>query len=219
MEAKEESIRAVVRGVVRDYQAANPQKTNNDVIMLPFRSWTPSTLFLVAGGLTALPSAKEITDTVWRVDPRVVPYFPDSIKHQIDMQLGFVRLTKNFTVFYALAAVFLCAVGVYTITVAQILQRNREFGIRMALGIEPDRLWRHFVRGHLGVTIIGIGLGLVLAFVTTQALQRMLYGVDAHDPLVFVSIATVILAVSVAACIPSRFRLQRIKPADCLRSV
>ncbi|MDB6169756.1 MAG: permease [Verrucomicrobia bacterium] len=219
MEAKEQSVRAVVRGVVRDYQAANPQRTNNDVIMLPFRTWTPSTLFLVAGGTTSLPSAKEITDTVWRVDPRVVPYFPDSIKHQIDMQLGFVRLTKNFTVFYALAAVFLCAVGVYSITVAQILQRNREFGIRMALGIEPDRLWRHFVRGHLVVTLIGIGVGLALALVTTQALKRMLYRVDEHDPLVFASIAVVILVVSLAACIPSRFRLQRIKPSDCLRSV
>ena len=219
LEAKEPSVRSVVRGVMRDYQAANPQMPNNDLIMLPFRSWTPSTLFLMAGGKTALPSAKEITDAVWRVDPRVVPYFPDSIKHQIDMQLGFVRLTTHLTTLYAIAAVLLCGVGVYSITVAQILQRNREFGIRLALGIEPRRLWLRFVRGHLLTATVGVAVGLLAAAGAMRTLKTMLYGVQERDPLTFTVVALIILTVSFLACIPSLFRLQRIKPADCLRSL
>ncbi|MDB6093075.1 MAG: macB 21 [Verrucomicrobia bacterium] len=219
MEPKEPAIRAVVRGVVRDFQAANPQMANNDLIMLPFRGWTPATLFLMAGGQAALPSTKEITDAVWSVDPRVVPYFPDSIKHQIDMQLGFVRLTTNLTAIYALAAVLLCGVGVYSITVAQILQRNREFGIRLALGIEPFRLWVRFARGHLLTAAVGVGVGAVAATGAMRALQSMLYGVQPRDPITFGCVAAGILVVSFLACVPSLFRLQRIKPADCLRSL
>ena len=218
-EPKEPSVKVIVRGVARDFQAAGPQTTNNDFIYLQFASWTPNALFLVAGGRNALPSTKEINDAVWRVDPRVVPYFPDSIKHQIDMQLGFVRLTTRLTTIFAFAAVMLCAVGVYSITVSQVLQRNREFGIRLALGIEPVRLWLRFIRGHLGLAAAGVLIGLVAAYAAMHTLKTLLYGVAERDPVTFASVAVLILFVSALANIPSFFRLRRINPAECLRSL
>lgn len=219
MEPKEPTVQARIRGVVRDFQASGPQSTNNDLIAMPFVGWTPSTLFLVVRGEHTLPVAKELNDAVWRTDPRVVPYFPDSIKHQIDMVLGFVRLTTRLTTIFALAAVLLCAIGVYSITVAQIMQRNREFGIRLALGIEADRLWRRFVRGHLITAAIGVLLGLVIALGAMRALKSLLYGIEASEPVTYTAVAVTILIVSALASIPSLFRLRRINPADCLRSL
>ena len=219
LEPKDPTRRATVRGVVRDFQASGPQVTNNDLIAIPFSSWTPHTLFLVVGGANALPVAKELNDAVWRVDPRVVPYFPDSIKHQIDMVLGFVRLTTRLTTIFALAAVLLCGIGVYSITVAQIMQRNHEFGIRLALGIEADRLWRRFVRGHLVTAALGVLLGLVIALGAMRALKSLLFGIEARDPANYTAVAVTILIVSALASIPSLFRLRRINPSDCLRSL
>ncbi|MFI5356592.1 MAG: ABC transporter permease [Opitutales bacterium] len=219
MDKPDPTRRVIVRGVVRDFQASGPQSTNNDLIYMPFTTWTPSSLFFVAGGTSTLPLSKEISDAIWRVDPRVVPYFPDSIKHQIDMTLGYVRLTAKLTTIFALAAGLLCGVGVYSITVAQVLQRQREFGIRLALGIEPIRLWRRFALAHLITAGIGVALGLVAAAAVMHAMGAMLYGVNPTDPLTYVVVAVLILIISGLASVPSLFRLQRINPADCLRTL
>ena len=219
MDSKEESRKYSVRGVVRDYQASGPQSTNNDLIAIAFVDFTPSTLFLMVRGENSLPHVKDLNEAVWRVDSRVVPYFPDSIKHQVDMVLGFLRLTANLTIIFALSAVLLCGIGVYSITVAQIMQRSREFGIRLALGIEPERLWFRFVRGHMITAAIGVGLGVVIALGVMRALTSMLYGIQDRDPLTYIVVALAILLVSALASIPSLFRLRRINPADCLRSL
>ncbi|HRJ46233.1 MAG TPA: ABC transporter permease [Opitutaceae bacterium] len=219
MRPEQPSHLTVVRGVTRDFQASGPQTANNDFIHVPFMSWTPSTLFLLAGGLQALPATKEINEAVWRVDPRVVPYFPDSIEHQLDLQLGFIRLSTHLTTVFAIAACLLCAVGVYSITVSQILQRSREFGIRLALGIEPGRLWLRFARDHVLTAAGGVLAGLVVAAAAMHTLGAMLYGVAARDAATYLVVGAAILLVSMLATVPSLSRLRAIKPADCLRSL
>ena len=219
MEDKEPTEQYTVRGVVRDFQASGPQSTTNDLIASPFVTWTPSALFLVVRGTNSLPRVKELNEAIWRVDARIVPYFPDSIKHQVDMVLGFVHLTTKLTTVFALAAVLLCGIGVYSITVAQIMQRNREFGIRLALGIEPERLWVRFVYGHLITAGLGVLLGVVIALGAMHALKSLLYGIEERDPLTYTVVALTILVVSALASIPSLFRLRRINPSDCLRSL
>ena len=130
-----------------------------------------------------------------------------------------MHLTTRLAFVYAMAALALCAVGVYSLTVTQILQRSREFGIRLALGIEPWGLWKQFTAGHVVTAAIGVAVGVAAAFGVVRVLQTLLFGVSPRDPLVFISVAILILAVSLLACIPSFFRLKRINPADCLRSL
>lgn len=218
-DADEPTEQVTVRGVTRDFQAAGPKVTNNDMIAFSFGGWTPWNLFLVAGGYNSLPTTKELTDAIWRVDPRIAPYFPDSIKHQIDMALGYLRLTTKLTTIYALAAALLCGVGVYSITIAQILQRQREFGIRLALGIDPFRLWIRYARGHIITTSIGVVVGLITAGMVMHTLSTMLFGVKAIDVPTFVVVAVSIILIAALASIPSLYQLRRIKPADCLRSL
>src|SRR6185295_16578893 len=108
------------------------------------------------------------------------------------------------------AAVLLCAIGVYSLTVAQVLQSSREFGIRMALGAEPRRLWRDFTRGHLLAALTGVALGLIGASQVVRVLGALLYGVDPHSVVTYAGVALTILLVAALACIPSLFRLKRI---------
>ena len=146
-------------------------------------------------------------------------YFPNSLQQAIDIELSSVHLTTHLTLAYAFAAVLLCIIGIYSITVSQVLQRHREFGIRMALGIEARRLWVHFVRGHVLTALIGLVLGLLSAAALARMLATLLFGVEAHDVTTFVTVAVVILGVAGLSCIPSLFRLNRVNPADCLRSL
>ncbi|MDB6093076.1 MAG: transporter permease [Verrucomicrobia bacterium] len=218
-DSKRPPDRLTVSGVVRDFQAAGPKAEVNDAIYMSLGGgmWTAS--FLYASGAATLPTDEQVRGAARRVDPRIAIYFSNSMQHVIDTELGNMRLTTMLTSVYALAAVLLCAVGVYSITVSQILQRNREFGIRMALGIEPERLWVRFARGHLLTAAGGVVIGLAAATGVVHVLQSLLFGVNARDPATFTCGALVILLVSAVACIPSRFRLQRINPADCLRSL
>ena len=208
-----------IRGVVRDFQAAGPKAKNNDFMFYAVRGGIGGASFLYARGEQMPPTLDDIRRAVMRVDPRLAIYFPTTVQGVIDTELSAVNLTTRLTLAYALAAVLLCAVGVYSITVSQILQRHREFGIRMALGIEPERLWRRFASTHLVTAAIGVAVGLVGAAIVVHVLQAMLFGVTAYDPLTYVTAACLILLVSAAACLPSRYRLLRINPADCLRSL
>jgi predicted permease len=211
----------VVYGVVQDFQASGPRARTNDAIFTPYlkRRQVWSTAVAYIRDRAGTPTFRSINETVHRADPRLAVYFPTTVKQQIDLMLNSVRMTTDLTTLFAAAAVLLCVIGVYSLTVAQVLQSSREFGIRMALGAEPRQLWVHFTRGHMLAALIGVALGLVGAWQVVRVLEALLYGVDPHGFITYAGVALAILAVAVLACIPSLFRLKRINPADCLRSL
>src|SRR5690606_1299976 len=135
----------VIRGVVSDYQASGPKSPVNDFVFLSFRGGFYPAGFLFTRGEPAVPTLAMVRAAADRVDPRIILYFTGSLdKNTLAIELSSVHLTTRLALVYALAALFLCAVGVYSITVAQVVQRSREFGIRLALGIEPRALWQRF---------------------------------------------------------------------------
>ncbi|MFI5355975.1 MAG: ABC transporter permease [Opitutales bacterium] len=221
MKAGEPPMQLVVRGVVRDFQANGPRARTNDAIFLPFRKLdgAGTTLHIFVRDQSGLASFKSISDAVHRGEMRASLYFPSTVKRQIDLMLSSMRMTADLTTVFALAAVMLCAIGVYSLTVAQVLQTVREFGIRMALGAEPGRLWRDFTRGHMLTALIGVGLGSAGAWQAVRVLGALLYGVDPHSVGTYAGVSAAILVVAALACVPSLFQLRRINPADCLRTL
>ena len=220
MKEEEPPVQVVVRGVVRDFQANGPTAKTNDSIFFPMvEKYAYSQAFLLVRDRSGVPAFTALNKAVHQVDPRLSLYFPSTLKGQIDLTLSSMRMTADLTSVFAAAAVLLCAVGVYSLTVAQVLQSSREFGIRMALGAEPTQLWRHFTQGHLLAALIGVAVGLAAATQVARVLGSLLYGVDPHGGATYAGVALTILIVAALACIPSLFRLKRINPADCLRSL
>jgi predicted permease len=214
-------MQLVVHGVVRDFQANGPRARSNDAIFMPYlkRRMVWATAIFYLRDRAGVPTFRAVNDAVHRADPRLAVYFPATVRQQIELMLNSVRMTTDLTSIFAAAAVLLCVIGVYSLTVAQVLQSSREFGIRMALGAEPKHLWVHFTRGHLIAALIGVALGLVAASQVVRVLGALLYGVDPYNVPTYVGVALTILVVAGLACIPSLFRLKRINPADCLRSL
>lgn len=218
MKETDATKQVTVYGVVRDYQASGPTAKTNDLIFAPYTG-TRSAVFLFVRDKGGLPTFRSLNDAVHRAEPREALYFPSTIAEQIGMILSSVNLTTHVTSLFAAAAVLLCAIGVYSLTVTQVLQSAREFGIRMALGAEPGQLWRRFSWGHLMTTLIGVGLGLIGMSQLVRVLNVLLFGVDPYSPDIYIGVAVAILTVAALACIPSLFRLKRINPAECLRSL
>lgn len=208
-----------ISGVVRDFQTSGPKARVNDAIYSPYYASVGSSVFLFVRDRSGIPTVKSLTDAIHRAEPGESLYFPSTIAAQIGMTLSSVTLTMHLTTVFAAAAVLLCAIGVYSLTVTQVLQSSKEFGIRMALGAEPGQLWRDFTKGHLITALIGVSIGLIGASQLVRVLEALLHGVDPYSPVIYAGVALVIMVVAALACIPGFFRLKKINAADCLRSI
>jgi putative ABC transport system permease protein len=118
---------------------------------------------------------------------------------------------------FAAIAVLLSAVGLYGVLAYAVGQRTREFGVRTALGASSRDVLSMVLRQGLRLTSIGIGIGLAGAIALTRYIEGMLYGVTPLDPLTYVAVVAVFVAVtSLASYVPAR-RATRIDPMRALR--
>jgi len=118
---------------------------------------------------------------------------------------------------FAVVALLLAAIGVYGVMAYGVNERTREIGVRVALGAGSADVTRMIIRGALGMTSVGVVLGLVGGFVTSRVLGSLLFGVTPTDVPTFIVAAVVILGVAaVASWLPAR-RAARVDPVVALR--
>jgi putative ABC transport system permease protein len=119
---------------------------------------------------------------------------------------------------FACLALLLATVGIYGVLTASVSQRTRELGIRIALGATARDVGRLIVGQGLKLVLSGIVIGLVSAFALQRVIGKLLFGVSPTDPLTFIVIAFLLIAVALLACwIPAR-RATKADPLTALRS-
>ncbi|CAA9503645.1 MAG: Acidobacterial duplicated orphan permease (function unknown), partial [uncultured Solirubrobacterales bacterium] len=125
--------------------------------------------------------------------------------------------TTLVSVFGALALT-LAAVGLYGIVAYVVRQREREIGVRVALGASPAHVVGLMLRRGMAPVLAGLAVGIPLALLATRLLRSLLYEVSASDPVTFVGVAALLAAVAlVASWLPSR-RAARVDPTVTLRA-
>ena len=119
---------------------------------------------------------------------------------------------------FAAFALILAALGVYSVVAYAVSQRTSEIGVRVALGAQPGSILAMVVRESGVLTLIGLSLGLVGAFLGSSLMVSLLYGIGPTDWVTIAGACAVLLVVSVlTACVPARRALQ-IDPLIALRS-
>jgi putative ABC transport system permease protein len=118
---------------------------------------------------------------------------------------------------FAAVALLLAAVGIYGVMSFVVAQRTHEIGLRMALGAARSRVLWHVMREGTVTALTGIVLGSIGAYFVGRAMQGMVYGVGAIDPLAFGVVATTLLMAALLACLVPARRAMAVDPMTALR--
>ena len=119
---------------------------------------------------------------------------------------------------FSTIAALLAGVGLYGVLATSVRQRTAEIGVRMALGAAPSRIFRLMVGKGLFLSAIGIGIGLIAAFLLTRVLASMLVEVKPTDPVTFASVAVLFLVIAFLASWLPAFRAAGLDPTTALRN-
>ncbi|MGH9501183.1 MAG: ABC transporter permease [Terriglobales bacterium] len=140
-----------------------------------------------------------------------------SMSQVISESVAQPRLIMQFVGIFAGLALLLAAVGIYAVIAYSVNQRRQEMGIRLALGAQPRHILSLIVGHGMGLTLLGVGIGVAASFACTRLLITLLFGTRATDPLSFCAAAALLGAVALLACyIPAR-RATRLDPVVALR--
>jgi putative ABC transport system permease protein len=151
------------------------------------------------------------------VDPDQPTRLTRSLTEVIALTVGDRRQQTTLLVVFGVLALVIASLGLYGLLAQTVSARGREIGIRMALGATWRSVMRMVMSHGILLTGAGVGIGAVLAWSLTRAMESLLYGVGASDPLTFALVAGLLAAVSAVACAIPAVRAARVDPMLVLR--
>jgi putative ABC transport system permease protein len=187
-------------------------------IYLPYGQLPTSDFFLaVHTTLNPLDLASSVRREVWAVDKDQPIADITTMDAVVSTSVAEPRYRTLLLGSFAASALALAIVGIFGVTSYTMAQRTHEIGIRMALGAERHDVLRLVIGQGMRLTVIGVGVGLLAALGLTRLLASFLYAVRPTDPMTFVVVSAVMLAVALlASYIPAR-RATRVDPLVALR--
>jgi len=212
-----------VVGPVKQTSLETPAKAD---IYLPLRQmpkdgvpWLRNSAYWVvktsagAAGLERL-----LRDTIQNVDPNVAVGAVRPMSEAVIAALAARRFSLLLVGSFAAAALFLAAAGLYGVISYGIQQRNREIGVRLALGATRARILRMIFKEGAVLLAAGILAGFAIALVLARLVASQMYGVNEHDPFSFAVVGLILSVVSFLACAIAARRAMNIDPIVSLRS-
>ena len=159
----------------------------------------------------------QIQSAVQAVDPNLPVFGVRSLNAVTEGSMAPQRFSAELVGSFAVMALLLASVGIYGLLAYLVGQRSQEIGVRIALGAQRRDILRLILTQGALLAGVGVCVGLILAAVAAPMIAALLYGIRAIDPLVFLAVPLILLAVSFAASyIPAR-RAAKVSPMVALR--
>lgn len=219
--------RMLVIGVVRDAYYSNLRAPMLPVVFVPFHhphgngellSVDQETLVI----RTASSNPMALAATLRREVARTRSVFHVSnVRTQLELnhaQTVRERLLATLAFFFGTVALLLAGIGLYGVLNYSVQQRQREIGIRMALGAQVTHVIRQITSGMSLAVIVGALVGLALGLASVRYIQSLLYQVRATDSALLALPCLLILAAIGIAAVPAVFRAIHVDPVAMLRS-
>jgi predicted permease len=210
--------RFTIVGVVA---TARPDGANEPVkpeLFVPIAQRTVRGITVVVEPSRDVPAAsRAFAQSLREVDPLIPVSEFQPIDQRIGSSVALPRLYATLVAIFAGAALLLAALGVYGVMAYAVTQRQREIGVRLALGAEPAGIQRMILRQGGMLAAIGLLIGVTLSVILGQFLSSLLFGVTPFDWPTLLAVPAVLGAATITASwLPSR-RAMRLDPVSVIR--
>ncbi len=203
-------------GVVGDVRDFSLGKKPWPAMYVPLLQQPPPSAFLVlhtAGRVTRADFMRAV-GAVDRAEPVASLH---TVEELLSRSTAEPRFRAEILGIFAGLAVLIAAIGIYGVMAFSVSQRTHEIGIRMALGAQKRDVLKMVIGQGLKLALVGVAIGIAGALALTRFLSSLLYGVKPTDPLTFIVVSLILIAVALVACyIPAR-RAAKVDPMVALR--
>jgi putative ABC transport system permease protein len=206
-------------GVVPDVFGGDPEDPRPAVVFRPFaQAQTP--FAYVAARTTGDPMqlTAPVREAAASLNPDLPIYWPMTLQQAIAEPLWFVRVFGTLFMVFGFVALFLASIGLYAVMSFAVSRRQREMGIRMALGASAGNVVRLVFSQGAWQLGIGLTIGMLLAAAISRVMSVILFDVKPLDAAVFGGVAAALALTGVVACLIPARRATRADPAVAMRS-
>jgi predicted permease len=205
-------------GVVGDVKDVSMADAPTPMLYMPFTHeqwWVMVFVLRTHGNPSSLASA--LQSQIHDIDSSLPVQQVRPMTSFISDSEGNARFRSLLLGLFAILALVLASVGIYSVLAYVVAQRTHEIGIRMALGAQRRDVLRLVVLQGMRAVLVGVAIGIVAAFALSRVLASLLYNLSDKDPATFAAVAVLLMLVALAACyIPAR-RAMRVDPIVVLR--
>jgi putative ABC transport system permease protein len=218
MNADKSDAMCEIVGVVGDVRHRNLWQPADPESYVPYEQNPIGAMDIVvksaADPMMLLPAMRA---QVLAMDAELPIYKAQRMEDYVAASVAQRRFTSLLCAIFAGVGLLLAVVGLFGVMSYSVAQRTHEIGIRVAVGAAKTDILRMILREGMGITLAGIGVGLLGAFAVSGVVKSQLFGVKATDPLTFLVVILSLLFVALVACyIPAR-RATRVDPMVALR--
>jgi putative ABC transport system permease protein len=206
-----------IRGVVGDAREEGLDKAPQPTVYWCESAPTPDPNYLVRTHGDPMAMATTLRVKVHELEPGRSVFNVMPLEDHLDDKLAENRLRTILLTLFAVTAISLVSIGLYGTISYMGRLRQREVGLRLALGALRGQITRRFLMQGLRVTLIGCGVGLVLAAGLSRLLAGMLYGISVFDPVTYAGVVALTLLVAAVASLVPALRASRVEPTEVLR--
>src|SRR6185312_4194975 len=185
-----------IRGIVADAREAGLNEAPAPTVYTCFAAADPDPFYLVRTRGKALSEAHAIRVKLHQIEPGRSVFDIMPLEEHISDSFAETRLRTVLLTLFAATALCLACIGLFGTLSYFVTVRQREIGLRLALGASRGRIVKQFLFQGLGVAILGSIAGVCLAAAFTRVLSGMLYGISATDSITFSSVVGVLLIVA-----------------------
>ncbi len=215
----EEDTRAPVLGVVEEMRERGPgrEATRAAYISYALDIWNPVTFVVHTEGdpRAVVPDLRAILADL---DPDLPMANIRTLEESLDGSLTSSRFTTSVFGIFAFIALILGCAGLFGVVAHGVNERAPELAVRLTLGAMPQGVLNLIVRQGMVRALIGIGIGLAAAAALSRFLEGMLYEVAPIEPLTWILVTLLLLAVAFLSCLLPALRVTRLDPIEALRT-
>ena len=210
-------VQGTIRGVVGDAREEGLNTQPVPTVYSCFSAPDPFPNCVVRSTGNPMAMAQTIRRRIHEIEPGRSVYAMEPLQDHLNQASLENRLRTTLLVLFAATAVLLACIGLYGTLSYMGRQRQREVGVRLALGAMRNQIVSRFLFQGLRVTAVGCAAGLALGLVLSRFLGGMLYGITKLDPVTYASVVILILLVAALASLIPSLRAARVEPIQVLR--